>query len=244
MHVAVAHDAAHVQHLRERESGRREGEPRSSHRVACRARDALIAASEAAREKSMAFDFAERFRRTLPTLTTVASASSEIATVGARFARPLARSFVHSRASFCSVHPLSCPALASVRLGSARLRLAWLGLDRLRLGSPNHALVRSSTRRFERARTITFGVTRLSTSARANHGRLRRAARWRLRRLWVRNARPPPLLPPRVRRFLFVTPFHPLYPASSLARSLARTPSAPRSVGGGDRVKTFERAVS
>lgn len=190
-----------------------------------------------------------RFRRALPTdASDPHNGSLRVIRNrdGRRSFRSPARSLVRSftRASFCSVHPLSCPALASVRLGSAQARLAWLGLDRLRLGSPNHALVRSSTRRFERARTITFGVTRLSTSARANHGRLRRAARWRLRRLWVRNARPPPLLPPRVRRFLFVTPFHPLYPASSLARSLARTPSAPRSVGGGDRVKTFERAVS
>lgn len=152
MHVAVAHDAAHVQHLRERESGRREGEPRSSHRVACRARDALIAASEAAREKSMAFDFAERFRRTLPTLTTVASASSEIATVGARFARPLARSFVHSRlVLFRSPTLVSGSRLSSARLGSGSLGLAWIGFGLARPTTRSYAPARGDSSARERS---------------------------------------------------------------------------------------------
>lgn len=120
-----------------------------------------------AREKSMAFDFDGRL------LTTVASdagaTSSGIATILVSV----------SLALFCVPFTHSS---GSSRFGSARVRLAWLGTAWLGLACPTTRSVRSSTR-FERARTITLGVTRLSTSARANHGRLRRAARWRLRRL-------------------------------------------------------------
>lgn len=178
----------------------------------------------------MAFDFAVRFDGRF--LATPEQRHPKSRRSGDR---PVRSASVHPHAHRVpSRSPIRPARLGSARLGSAWLGLAWLGVARPTTRS--NASARGSSAR----ETITSGVTRLSTSARANHGRLRRAARWRLRRLWVRNARPPPLLPRRVRRFLFVAPFHPLCPAPSHNRSLARSHSVSVRAsigGGGDSIK-------
>lgn len=120
VHVAVAHDATHVQHLRGRAVG---GNAFSFHRVTCRAHDALIAPLEPrARNQWRSISPMDasltRWRR-LPTLGRV---------IQNRDGR---RSFARSGTPVLFRSPTR-PA----RLGSARLGSAWLGLARLGLARP------------------------------------------------------------------------------------------------------------
>lgn len=209
MHVAVAPDAAHVQHLRERTVGESALFP-----PCCVPRARRSYRTVGAAREINGVRFRKVLRQTLPH-----GGGSRCCAASSRIAIICVCSLVHRSVPF--THSSGSP-----RFGSARARLAWLRSAWIGLARPTTRSYASARGLSARERS-TFGVTRLSTSARANHGRLRRAARWRLRRLRVRNARPSPLLPRRVRRFLLVAPFHPLYPASSLARSLARTLSAP-----------------
>lgn len=144
VHVAVAHDAAHVQHLRERVIGEGGGRAHSWPQC-CVPRETLLSRAVGAAQEINGVRFRRALRRTLPLLgggggdgggSRYWAASSKIAAIGVRSLAPLV-----------SVHPLV--RFASARLRSGPLGLAWLGSARSALAQPRapYASARGSSAR-------------------------------------------------------------------------------------------------